>query len=214
MVTLGVTLLSLHASIAAGWIIVPLAMIVAVSLLAVGIGFHRRRGGALVAILAVNTLFFALGLALYVAGFNSIGHVLTLPSFLVLGGLAFVFAWSLTKSQEPIVNRFMRFELGTVPERAASYGRTLTAAWAVLLAAMAIESVALSLLVSLSTWSWIVNVINPAFMFVFFVVQHLYGDRFLPEHRRASPLSTMKAMLHPQVWLVMRSQQPQRPRSD
>lgn len=212
--TVGGTLLGLHATIAAGWIIVPLAIIVAASLLAMGISLHRGTSRMLSIMLAGNALFFALGIALYVGGVKSIGHVLTLPSFLILGGLAFVFARSLTGNREPIVNHFMRLELGTVPEPAAGYGRALTATWALLLAAMAIESVVLSFLVDLSTWSWIVNVVNPALMVVFFVGQHLYGDRFLPKDRRASPLNTMKAMFRPQVWFVMRPEQPRRPRAD
>ena len=77
---------------------------------------------------------------------------------------------------------------------------------------LAIESLALSLLVDLSTWSWLVNVVNPALMLAFFFGQHVYGDRFLPEHRPASPLRTIRAMLHPNVWFAMRSEQPRRER--
>jgi uncharacterized membrane protein len=204
------TLIGLHASIAAGWVVVAFAVIVAVSALALGAALQRKSGPVAIAMLAGNVMFFSVALALYAAGTKVVGHILTLPSFLILAGLSFVFAQSLARGEEPIVNRFMRMELGSVPERAARYGRRLTAIWAVLLAAMAVESMILSFAVDLSTWSWLVNVVNPVALAIFFVAQHLYGDRFLPEHRRASPLTTVKAMLHPGVWFGMRAEQPRR----
>lgn len=185
----------------------PLALIIAVSLIGFTLSILRRKSRVVTVVLLANALFFAFGLAMYAAGWTRFGQALTLPSFLILAGLAFVFARSLARNEEPIVIRFMRLELGTVPERAADYGRTLTAVWAVLLAAMAVESLVLSLVVSLSTWSWLVNVANPALLIFFFVGQHLYGDRFLPAQRRASPLTTIKAMFHPQVWFAVREGQ-------
>jgi len=197
-------------AIAAGWVGAAFALLVAVAAAALGVGIRRKSGPVTIAFLSGTVIFFGAALALYLAGSKSAGHVLTAPSFLILAGLAFVFARSLANGAEPIVNRFMRLEMGTVPERAARYGRRLTAIWAVLLAAMAVESLVLSFVADLATWSWLVNVANPVALAIFFVAQHLYGDRFLPEHRRASPLTTVKAMLHPGVWFGMRPEQPRR----
>lgn len=206
MALVALTLIGLHAAIAAGFVLVAFALLLAIAAAALGVGLCRRSGLLPVAILAGNAVLFGLALALYAAGVKAAGHVLTLPSFLILAGLAFVFARSLDAGEEPIVHRFMRLELGSVPERAARYARRLTAIWAVLLAAMALESLVLSLFVDLSTWSWLVNVVNPALLAGFFVGQHLYGDRYLPEHRRSSPVTTVKTMFHPDIWLGMGAQ--------
>ena len=166
-----------------------------------------RIGVAVVAIVAVHValildhLAIGVGIILALSGYAAAASLLSAPPFLILMGLAVVFGRTLLPGQEAMINRFMRLELGEVPDRIAATGRRLTLIWACLFAAMAIESVALMALTDFSTWSWLVNVVNPAVMILFFVGQHLHSRTYLPDGRTASANATLRRMLKPEVWM-------------
>lgn len=198
--TIASTFLGLHFSIAFGWALVPIIAIVAATLVALAYTLRHDRGRLTNSVLIAVLCLFGGVLGLHLGGFTVVDRALTFPSILILAGVSVVFGRSLLNGQEPIVNRFMRIELGKVPEPAAKYGRRLTVIWAGLLAAMAAESLVLAIFADLGTWSWLVNVVNPAILIAFFIGQHMLGRRYLPERRHASPLSTFRVMLQPSIW--------------
>ncbi len=181
----------------------PLA--VGVILVACLFGFieaiRRRLPLPVIAGLGATALLFGAALGLSLAGYAPAASLLAAPPFLALMSMAALFGRTLLPGQVPVITRFMHLELGDVPAPIAETGRRLTAMWTALFAGMALSSLALMALTDISTWSWFVNVVNPAVMTLFFLGQHVHSRTYLPKGRRPSPRTTVRRMLKPELWM-------------
>jgi uncharacterized membrane protein len=105
------------------------------------------------------------------------------------------FGRTLLPGREPLIVRYCRTDLGTVPAAVERYARRLTALWCVVFAGMAAECMILAEYTSIEVWSLFGNVLNYVFVFVLFVGEHAVRSVVFPEYGIASPIRTGRAML-------------------
>jgi len=97
------------------------------------------------------------------------------PPVLINLAVAIIFGVSLWPGQMPLVTRLAIIHHdGNLPEPLIGYTRFLTVMWTAVTGLMAVEAALLALLVDLSTWSWIVSVVNPAILAALFFGQFWY----------------------------------------
>ena len=102
--------------------------------------------------------------------------------------VAGVFAVSLWPGNVPLVTRLaVIYHDGQLPQPLVGYTRKLTVAWAAVTGFMALEAATLAILVDLSTWSWIVSVVNPAILAVFFLGQFWYRSWRYRSYGKVTP---------------------------
>lgn len=147
----------------------------------------------LLATYAAVAAVFAVLVALNVAGYSYLTYAVFVPPVVVNLGLSIVFGSTLRPGQKPLVTRFAELHHDDVlPEPLVAYTRRLTVVWTVLLAVMGIEAAVLAATVDLGTWSWIVNVLNPLILIVFFVAQFWYRHWRYREYGKVSIVHAMR----------------------
>lgn len=135
-------------------------------------------------------------------GWTQGASVVLVPPVLASLYFAFIFGRTLLPGRVPLITHFSVLNLGeSVAERLGPYTRKLTALWTVLLMAMAGVAAALALYADFETWSWVVNVANPAVALAFFVLEHVYRTH---RYSRFGPFSLIRAvriMMRPDAWV-------------
>lgn len=139
--------------------------------------------------------------------------LLLAPPALFTGWLAWVFARTLRPPRVPLITRIAAaLEFDDAPERMPPaqqrYTRTLTGAWAAMLAALTLANLLLALIaephgvlvrlgvpplvsVSQQAWSWFANLFNYGAVAAFFAIEWLLRGRLLPERRRQRPTAVL-----------------------
>jgi uncharacterized membrane protein len=146
------------------------------------------------------------------------------PPVLFTGWVAWVFARTLRPPREPLITRLAAAleydgDTAAMPPAQRCYTRTLTGAWAAMLAVLTLANAALALVaephgllvrlghtppwtVSEQAWSWWANLLNYGAVAVFFAAEWLLRCRLLPDRRRHSPRALLRRMreLGPPFW--------------
>lgn len=146
------------------------------------------------------------------------------PPVLFTGWIAWVFARTLRAPREPLITRLAAAleydgDLQAMPVRQRRYTRTLTGAWATMLAVLTLVNAALALVaqphgvllqlghappwtVSAQAWSWWANLLNYGAVGLFFAAEWLLRQRLLPERRRHPPRVLLRRLraLGPPFW--------------
>jgi uncharacterized membrane protein len=134
--------------------------------------------------------------------------LLLAPPALFTGWLAWVFARTLRPPRQPLITRIavaLEFDAPEqMPPEQRRYTRTLTGAWAGMLAALTLANLLLALIaephgvlvrlghpplvsVSQQAWSWFANLFNYGAVAAFFVIEWLLRGHLLPERQRQRP---------------------------
>jgi len=133
-------------------------------------------------------------------GYTSAVAVVLAPSAIVNIFLMILFGHTLLPGREPLITRFRRLDVGHVAPMFVPYTRRLTVLWTLLFAAATVASIGAAVWGSIALLSWIAFIFVPAASLSFFLGEHVYrAFRFGPEGR-ASPLRTVRIMLHPEAW--------------
>jgi len=175
VVIVAVVILLFHGLALAGEPAWCLAVMFAGASAAFGYLVIRRRPRAAILIAGAGVLVLGplVGLAFFAS--PEWAQAIFVPPVLVNLTVAGVFAVSLWPGNMPLVTRLAIIHHdGQLPEPLVGYTRKLTIAWAAVTAFMALEAAVLAVLVDLSTWSWIVSVVNPAVLVVLFMGQFWY----------------------------------------
>lgn len=170
-----VVVLLFHALAIAGKPAWCLAVMLAGALAALGYLVIRRGPTGL--IVATGVAVFALGPLAGLAFFASPAwaKAIFVPPVLANLTVAIIFGASLWPGQVPLVTRLaIIHHNGQLAQPLVDYTRKLTVAWTAVTALMALEAALLALMVDLSTWSWIVSIVNPAILAAFFFGQFWY----------------------------------------
>jgi uncharacterized membrane protein len=186
LLALAVVALSSWAALArAGW-----AAVAAMALLAGAIaGRQWGRRGWLVALIAA----LPVGLLLHWRPGLAEPALHTAPA-LGLALLCGYFGRTLVAGREPLITRYCRLDLGTVPDELRGYTRRLTAVWTVLFGALALECLLLQQFASPETWSLFVNVVNYGVMAALFIGEHIVRSLLFPHRGLALPWRTGRAV--------------------
>jgi uncharacterized membrane protein len=136
---------------------------------------HRAR------ILAAATLMLLAGVLVL-----SPQLLLFAPPVLINGALAAVFAASLRAGREPLIGVFARLEHVKLPPDLARHARLITWCWALLLAAIAIVSLALAAWAPMEIWSLFVNVVGYLLIGILFAGEYVYRRVRFRQYRHAS----------------------------
>ena len=179
----------------------------------------RRRGWAW-----ITALLVALGLARLATSAHALLPLLLVP-VAVLAFIAWMFGRTLRAGRVPLISRIVA-ALEAMPAAQLApdlqrYTRRLTAAWAGLLATLALVNLGLALIavprgllasvgvaapwtVSEAQWSWIANLLNYGLVAGFFVGEYLFRKRVFPG-RYHSFLDFMRRMgsLGPAFWATL-----------
>lgn len=169
----------------------------------------QRRAWAWIALVAVVAALAA------IAREPWLPMLLLAPPALFTGWLAWVFARTLRPPRQPLITRIaiaLEFEApGQMPPAQQRYTRTLTAAWAGMLAALTLANLALALIaepygvlarlghpplvsVSQQAWSWFANLFNYGAVAAFFGMEWLLRGRLLPDRQRLRPGAMLQRM--------------------
>jgi len=102
------------------------------------------------------------------------------------------FGATLLPGREPLISRYSRFDAG-LPDADGTYTRRLTLVWSALLAGFALAYAT----AALASWSIaVISVVQPLTCGTLFLGEHVLRNRRFPEHGRATPLRTLRA-----IWL-------------
>jgi uncharacterized membrane protein len=105
------------------------------------------------------------------------------------------FGRTLLPGSEPLIVRYCRTDLGSVPAAVERYARRLTALWCVVFSAMLVECVVLAEFAPIEVWSLFANLLNYLLVLALFIGEHAVRSVVLPQYGIASPLRTGRAML-------------------
>lgn len=146
------------------------------------------------------------------------------PPVLFTGWVAWMFARTLRAPRAPLITRLAAAleydgDMAAMPAVQRRYTRTLTGAWAAMLAVLTLANAALALVaephglllrlghtppwtVSEQAWSWWANLLNYGAVAVFFAGEWLLRQRLLPDRRRHPPRVLLRRMreLGPPFW--------------
>lgn len=107
--------------------------------------------------------------------------------------LALVFGSTLRSGRTPLISKLAsRLHQGLTPAMAL-YTRTVTLAWTLFFAAMAIVSLGLYARARFDTWALFANVLTPLAVAAMFVGEYLLRYRLHPEFERASIADAIRA---------------------
>lgn len=124
------------------------------------------------------------------------------PPVLVNLGLLYIFGKTLLPGRLPLITHFSTINFsGNIPEPLVGYTRLLTVIWTALFAVMVVESSAVAAFADLETWSWIVNVLNPAIMVTFFVAEHFYRLFRYSDYGPHSLVRAIRIVTRPDAWV-------------
>lgn len=194
------TLLAIHLALLSGQVTIAVSIILAGCVIGWATSILRGFPWISTVFLTMSVLLFAAALIFLASGYKSAALLLLAPPFLTFLGLATLFGRTLFPGREPLINRFIRLELGEVPRRVADHGRRLTLVWTIMFVAMAIETVVVMFTTDLATWTWLINIVNPAIIVLFFVGQHIHAMTYRPDGRPAPARTTIKVMFTPDFW--------------
>lgn len=123
-------------------------------------------------------------------------YALFVPSVIINLVLGMTFASSLRARNVPVVEWFVRLELGgnAPPPRLARFARNATLAWAVYFSGFSLLSLVLAVTAPLEVWSLVVNVLHYVFAISLLFVQYLYRSLRLPEYGMRMPWHTLRDM--------------------
>ena len=111
------------------------------------------------------------------------------------GVVMVTFARTLLPGREPLIATYCRIDAGRVPDECLAYTRGLTALWAVLTGALAVESAAIQLSGHAGAWLAPVGMVNLALMVGLFVGEHWLRGILFPQLPKPSLRRTGQAML-------------------
>jgi hypothetical protein len=113
------------------------------------------------------------------------------PLAAALGNAAVALRFGLTllPGREPLIARYSRFDWAGPPK--GGYTRALTLAWALLLAGFALGHAALALA---GLDGAPLALAEPAICALLFCAEHCLRNRRFPQHGRATPLRTLRAI--------------------
>jgi uncharacterized membrane protein len=177
-------------------------------------GGHRALGAALALapflILAASFLWrsqrpvaaAALGLAAGIALYESwprlkdhFSLIYFLQESAMYGLLAAGFARSLRAGDTPLCTRLADRLHGPLTAAESRYTRQVTLAWALLLGAITVATLALFLLAPLAVWSAFDNLVAVPLIAAGFVAEHFIRRRVLPKADRGGILATVRVFL-------------------
>jgi uncharacterized membrane protein len=141
-------------------------------------------------------------------GYASAVALVLVPSVLVNALLLVLFGHTLLPKREPLITRFRRAEMGFVTPIFASYTRHLTLLWTLLFAVATASSLAAAAWGDLRIWSWISFFGVPVASVMLFLGEHVYRAVRYGREGRASPLRTLRVVLHPNAWRAVPMSQP------
>jgi uncharacterized membrane protein len=133
-------------------------------------------------------------------GYASAVALVLVPSVLVNALLFVLFGHTLLPKREPLITRFRRAEMGFVTPVFSSYTRHLTLLWTLLFAIATASSLAAAVWGDLTLWSWISFIGVPVTGVTLFFGEHIYRAFRFGHEGRASPLRTLRTVLHPGAW--------------
>ena len=175
VVMVAVVILLFHALALAGEPAWCLAVMLAGAVAALAYLLARNRPKGLIVAAAVAVLVLAPLVGLAFLASPAWAKAIFVPPVLVNLTVAIVFGASLWPGHTPLVTRLAIIHHdGNLPEPLIGYTRLLTIMWTAVTGLMAVEAALLALLVDLSTWSWIVSVVNPAILAALFFGQFWY----------------------------------------
>lgn len=111
------------------------------------------------------------------------------------------FAVTLRANETPLITRIAASMRGALPEDVVDYCRKLTIAWAALLGALTVLSIALPLMDDLVLWSYATNFGNYAAIAVLFAAEYGYRRRRFPQQAHLPFSDHLKRVMdiYPQV---------------
>jgi uncharacterized membrane protein len=133
-------------------------------------------------------------------GYASAVALVLVPSVLANALLLVLFGHTLLPKREPLITRFRRVEMGFVTPVFATYTRHLTLLWTLLFAIATASSLAAAAWGDLTLWSWISFIGVPVASVTLFFGEHIYRAFRFGREGRASPLRTLRIVLHPDAW--------------
>lgn len=147
--------------------------------------------GGLSGRLAIGGLLFGLAALAWHTGQGT-----RLVAFMPAVGYALVahgFARTLRAGREPMIATFCRLDFGRVPAECVTYTRRLTAVWAIVMAALALEAATLALLAP--SWIGLATLGNAVVMIGLFGGEHAVRLARFPHLPLSSPWRTGRIML-------------------
>ena len=106
-------------------------------------------------------------------------------------GVAARFAWTLRPGAVPLITRYARADRMGLPREAEGYTRALTALWAALIGGFALAQAG----PFLDLWTTRdVALAQAAACIALFLGEHALRNRRFPQHGRATPLRTLRAI--------------------
>jgi uncharacterized membrane protein len=170
-----VVVLLFHALALAGKPAWCLAVMLGGALAALAYLLVRRGPKGLVAAAAAAVVVLGPLVALAFLASPAWAKAIFVPPVIINLAVAVVFGATLWPGQMPLVTRLAIIHHdGKLPEPLIGYTRLLTVIWTALTGLMAVEAALLALLVDLSTWSWVVSVVNPVILAALFFGQIWY----------------------------------------
>lgn len=153
-------------------------------------------GGRSTGLARTAMIFAAATLAVEVAG-GAVALAVTgaaAPAVLAALGNACValrFGITLLPGREPLISRYSRFDAAGLPDGHGGYTRRLTAVWTVLLGALALVYAGMGL-AALPVGP--ILALQPFLCLGLFLGEHVLRNRLFPQHGRATPLRTLRAI--------------------
>jgi uncharacterized membrane protein len=137
-------------------------------------------------------LLFLLALAAWLGGHGRLLAAAAPALGYLLVMLAF--ARTLRRGREPLITAYCRLDFGELPDECRGYTRGLTLLWAVLMGALAVETLALALL-DRDAWLGTACLLNGGLMLAVFLGEHWVRALVFPHLPAGSPLRTGRIML-------------------
>lgn len=156
-------------------------------------------GGIVAGLLALSLLLGVQGLALYVNA--ELALAVTLLPILIHLWVAWIFGRTLVAGREPLIRRFSRIARGDIPPELEAYTRRLTVVWTVAMLTMALVAALSAVMFSPKAWSWVANLGLPLFSAVLFLGEHAYRSVRFRHLGHNSPLTTLKTLTRPHLWM-------------
>lgn len=107
--------------------------------------------------------------------------------------MLWLFGHTLFNGSDALITRLARLIHGTLPAEMEAYTRSVTRAWCLFFAAMALTSLLLFVFAPLSVWSVFANLLSLPAIVAMFTAEYLYRIRRYPNFSHASIRATIRA---------------------